>query len=329
MNFPGLIDLQINGYIGIDFSSPDLTEADAIRAFEAIVKSGARGFFPTIVTSPLALFERNLPILARAMSDRIWGKHALGIHVEGPFLCPLPGYIGAHKPEWALDPDPELLRQFQVWADGKIRILTMAAGQPGADELAKKAVSMGISVFLAHQKCETADLLEMVDHGAKAFTHLGNSIPHELGKHKNPLWSAFLIDGLSATVIPDGFHLSLELLRVIIKVKGPDRVAVISDASPFAGLPPGRYATPSNEISLEEDGKLWNPVKKFLAGSSFSMLRCMNYLAANVDLRPEDLLKTAFLNPLRLTGLNPESVPETDYRIDYDPAQRTFRLTEP
>lgn len=138
MNFPGLIDLQINGYIGIDFSSPDLTEADAIRAFEAIVKSGARGFFPTIVTSPLALFERNLPILARAMSDRIWGKHALGIHVEGPFLCPLPGYIGAHKPEWALDPDPELLRQFQVWADGKIRILTMAAGQPGADELAKK-----------------------------------------------------------------------------------------------------------------------------------------------------------------------------------------------
>ena len=107
MNFPGLIDLQINGYIGIDFSSPDLTEADAIRAFEAIVKSGARGFFPTIVTSPLALFERNLPILARAMSDRIWGKHALGIHVEGPFLCPLPGYIGAHKPEWALDPDPE------------------------------------------------------------------------------------------------------------------------------------------------------------------------------------------------------------------------------
>lgn len=327
MKIPGFIDLQINGYTGIDFSDDILTPESATRAFEAIVNSGTAGFFPTLFTSPVALFERNLPVLAQAMELAPWGKHALGIHIEGPFLCPLPGYIGAHNPDWVLPPDVQLLEQFQEWANGKIKIITLAAGQPGADLLTAAAKKMGIAVFLGHQKCETEDLKTLAALGASALTHLGNAIPHEMSKHKNPLWSAFVTDELTATIIPDGHHLSRELLEVILRVKGPQRIAVISDAAPFAGLPPGRYSTLSNEILLEPDGKLWNPVKKCLAGSSFNMLGCMNHLAVHFPFSREELLQTGFFNPLRLVNLSPDQVPETPFQLEFDAVKRHFFLS--
>ncbi len=328
MKIPGFIDLQINGYTGIDFSNDNLTRETVTRAFEAIVRSGTAGFFPTLFTSPIALFERNLPLLAQAMEEEPWGKYALGIHIEGPFLCPLPGYIGAHNPAWVLPPDVGLLEQFQKWANGKIRIITLAAGQPGAEALAAAARKLGMAVFLGHQKCETEDLKSLAASGAVALTHLGNAIPHEMNKFKNPFWSAFVTDELTATIIPDGHHLSLELLEVILRIKGPERIAVISDAAPFAGLPPGRYSTLSNEIILEPDGKLWNPVKNCLAGSSFNMLGCMNYLARNFNFSKEELLKTGFFNPLRLADLSPERAPQTSYQLEFDEKSRQFFLSD-
>lgn len=321
---PGFIDLQINGYMGVDFSSPDLRADQIDLAFDAIVASGTAGFLPTVITAAPHVYERNLPLLARRMDTAPGGRHALGIHLEGPFLCPEPGYIGAHPPEHTRLPDPEYLRRLQELAQGKIKALTMAGGLPGDAETAAAARALGIRVFLGHQRCARADLLRMTQAGAVALTHLGNGLPNDLNRFGNPLWAGLVADGLAAMLIADGHHVCDDLIRIMVQMKGAAQLVLVSDASPVAGLPPGHYVALGNEVVLEPSGYLYAVGKNCLAGSSASLLQCANYLAASDLLSPADIAAAASTRPLQLMGMAPEDVPDSNGRVFFDAEQRRF-----
>ncbi|MEQ1744353.1 MAG: N-acetylglucosamine-6-phosphate deacetylase [Saprospiraceae bacterium] len=324
MRLPGFIDLQINGYLGVDFSAPGLTEAAIARAFEAIVASGTAGFLPTVITSSQEVYEKNLPMLATVMGKPGIGRHALGIHLEGPFLCPEPGYIGAHYPALVRLPDPDLLRQLQMLAQGKIRAITLSAGLPGDAALISAACEMGIRVFLGHQRCDVADLDRAARAGAVALTHLGNGLPNELNRFGNSLWAGLVTDSLAAMIIADGHHVCDDLLRIILKMKGRKNFLLVSDASPVAGLPPGQYFALGNTVVLEPSGYLYAVGKNCLAGSSANMLHCANYMAGLGLLPPDEIAEAAFSHPLRLLGLRPEDVPKSDYEIEFDQENQQF-----
>ena len=325
MKIPGLIDLQVNGYKGVDFSGPALTEEDFVGACRAMLDSGTTAFLPTIITSPQDVYERNLAIMAKALRMPEFRGRLLGIHVEGPFISPLEGARGAHNADWIREPDVEYLEWLINRADGRIKLLTIAAKPDGAEQLARCAVSRGITVALGHQMAGDRDLERLSRAGAVAVTHLGNAVPAVLPRHDNPIWAALANDNLPATIITDGHHLPDSMIKTIVRTKSPDRCIVISDASPVAGLPAGRHRTLGHDVILEESGRLFDPETGYLCGSSATMLDCMNHLASLGLVTSEQLAAMGFDNPLRLIGLTPKDVaPGRD--IFYDPERRVFHL---
>jgi N-acetylglucosamine-6-phosphate deacetylase len=194
MKVPGLVDLQVNGYKGVDFSCSDLTRDEFIRACREMLEAGTTAFLPTMITSPEDVYEHNLPIIAEVMELPEFRGRLLGIHIEGPFISPQVGTRGAHNAEWIRPPDIDLLDRLIGWARGKIKLLTIAAELPGTEELARYVVSKGIAVALGHQAAQEEDLERLVRAGAVAITHLGNGVPAMLGRHKNPIWAGLAED---------------------------------------------------------------------------------------------------------------------------------------
>ena len=306
---PGLVDLQVNGYKGVDFSGTDLTPENFAWACRELRNAGTTAFLPTLITSPPEIYERNLPILASVINTGEFQGRVLGIHLEGPFISAQDGARGAHDAQWVRKPDVAWLEELIRFADDKVRLITIAADQDGAEDLARCAVRHGIAVALGHHMANEQDLERLVAVGAKALTHLGNGVPALLSRHQNPVWAGLANDDLSATVIADGHHLPASMLKTILRAKGTERCIIISDASPLAGLPPGDYWSMGAQVRLEESGKLHNPATGYMAGSSATILACANHLVS-LGLAGFNELVTMFCyNPLRLLGLSPNQVP--------------------
>ncbi|MFW5745827.1 MAG: N-acetylglucosamine-6-phosphate deacetylase, partial [Spirochaetota bacterium] len=248
--FPGFVDLQVNGTHGIDFSAEGLTGTECARAFAVIRDAGSAAFLPTVITAPEDRLRRNLGTIAAAARSFGHSGAVAGIHLEGPFLDPTPGAIGAHNPDWVLAPDPALFDRLQDAAEGMIRVLTVSAGVPGVEALIGHVAGQGVIVSLGHHMAGYEAVRRAADAGATMLTHLGNGVPHEVGRHDNPLLAGLAEERLAAGIIADGHHLPDELVRLIVRVKGAERVVLVSDAAPVAGLPPGRYTTLGNDVEV-------------------------------------------------------------------------------
>lgn len=299
----GWVDLQVNGYVGIDFSSRDLTVAAIRRVTEELVRRGTAAYCPTFVTSEPGLYERNLPILAAAMDEPDLQPHLLGLHLEGPFLAD--AAKGAHKAAWLRRPDPALFKRWMELAQGRIRILTLAPELDGAEDVIRMAAGSGVTVWLGHHMADAASLGRAVNAGAKACTHLGNGIPNLLTRHPNPIWTQLAEDRLVGCFITDGHHLPAEFVRVAWRAKGVERFVVTSDAAYIAGLPPGRYKLMGGDVVSEPGGRVALADGSALAGSSATMADCLAWLRSRLGLSEEELRTVGRCNPLRLIGLAP------------------------
>jgi len=314
---PGLIDLQVNGYNGVDFSGEGLTQEDFARACRELLSAGTTAFLPTLITSPAQIYERNLPIIGEVLGREEFRGRVLGIHLEGPFISIEDGARGAHSAQWVRKPDVAYLEELIRLADDTIRLVTIAADQNGAEELSRYASSHGVAVSLGHHMANEQDLERLVKVGAKGLTHLGNGVPALLSRHQNPVWAGLANDDLLATIIADGHHLPPSLLKTIIRTKGPGRCIVISDASPLAGLGPGEYWSMGAQVRLQEDGKLFNPATGYMAGSSATILACANHLTGLGLAGLNELGQMCFYNPLRLIGVSPKQI-RAEKRILFD-----------
>jgi len=321
----GLVDLQINGYKGVNFSDISLTREDFVMACRAVFEAGTTAFLPTMITSPEEVYEHNLPIMAAAMQSEEFHGRLLGFHIEGPFISTQSGARGAHDEQWISKPDVDYLKRLLDWAGGKVKLITIAAELPRAEKLAKYAVSRGIAVSLGHQMAGDADLALLARAGAVSLTHLGNGVPAMLSRHDNPVWAGLANDDLVAMIIADGHHLPPSVLKTIIRTKGADRCVVVSDATAPAGLRAGRYELLGHQVVLEEAGRLHDLTTGYLAGSSATMLQCMNHLASLDLVRGEELFAMGFDNPLALIGLGPKDVAQ-GRGIRFDDEQKIFYL---
>jgi N-acetylglucosamine-6-phosphate deacetylase len=294
-----------------------------------LLQAGTTAFLPTLITSPAEVYAHCLPIIAAVSQQDEFQGRVLGIHLEGPFISREDGARGAHNAAWVREPDVDYLDQLIDWSDGRVKILTIAADQPGAAELARHATERGITVSLGHQMADEEDLARLVVAGAGALTHLGNGVPALLSRHRNPIWAGLDNDDLSALIIADGHHLPPSVLKTFIRTKGPERCIIVSDASPLAGLPAGEYESMGAHVVLEQNGLLHNPATGYMAGSSATILTCANHLASLNLVRPEELLRMFWGNPLRLIGVAPGRVArgleiqfdEDQHRFYYEPQQ--------
>ena len=303
MKNPGWVDLQVNGYGGVDFSAPTLTEDEFLRAAEGVLKAGVSLFLPTIVTSSAETYTRNLPLIHKAVEKHGLKKNIPGFHLEGPFLSPKPGAVGAHNPAWIQAPTEENFDRLYDLAGGAVKILTVAADQEGVCTVIRHAAGKGVVVSVGHHLATPADLRAAVAAGARTITHLGNGMPNLSDRHNNPLWAGAAEDDSIGMLICDGHHLPFEVIKCLLRIKGIDRSIVVSDASPVAGLPPGRYHLLGNDAILEPNGKFHNPEKGCLVGSSFVITQCMEYLESKNFLTEAELIQLGRTNPLKLLGM--------------------------
>jgi N-acetylglucosamine-6-phosphate deacetylase len=298
----GFVDLQVNGYKGINFGSRNLTIDDIHKATIELAKAGTIAYCPTICTDDLKVYEHSLKLYATAIKDSGLAGHILGLHLEGPFISPMEGARGAHPQKHIRKPDIELLKRFQDWANGNIVLLTLAPETEGAIPLIKYAARNGIKVSMGHHFADDGVLAAAVRAGAKACTHLGNGMPNMINRHNNPIWWQLACDDIYGMFITDGHHLPADLIKTALRAKTTEKFIVVSDAVHLAGLPPGKYEFIGSKVVLAPSGRISFADTPYLAGSSANMMQCMNHLASLKLLDEAQLWQIGRDNPLRLLG---------------------------
>ena len=300
----GFVDIQVNGALGVDFSSPELTIEDIARVTRFLSERGTAAFCPTVVTGAPEMYSHCLPLIARARRDPEIGPHLLGLHLEGPFISPEPGAVGVHARDFVVAPDIGEFDRLYDLAEGAVDILTLAPDQPGAVHLISYAVSKGVRVAMGHHNANNAQMEAALAAGASLATHVGNGIANMIHRHDNPLWWILAEDGLSGSFVTDGHHLPPALIKTGFRAKAASRFIVTSDASALAGVPVGEYVYAGKPVVVEESGRIFCPETSSLAGSHSTMLECMNYLASLGIMSDEDLWRVGFHNPAEFLGLD-------------------------
>jgi N-acetylglucosamine-6-phosphate deacetylase len=303
---PAFWDIQVNGRDGRSFSSPELT---AEQAAAIIVDQGSLGtawLCPTLITAPLEHMRHGLRTIAEAcnrFSDV--ARRVVGIHIEGPFLSEADGYRGAHSADAMQDPSWALFETLQEAAGGRIKLITLAPERTGSIDFIRRATEAGVVVALGHTAASGSVIREAALAGARLSTHLGNGIASLLPRHPNPIWEQAALESLCASFIADGHHLDRATLRVLARAKGPARTILVSDASPLAGLPPGRYG----EWAIEPNGRIVVADTPYLAGSNADLATGVGYLLSATGWTIGQALAAVTSNPARLLG---RAVPSLD-----------------
>lgn len=254
---PGLIDIQVNGYGGQEFSAPTITP-EKVASIAAVMPSfGVTRFLPTLTTES----HENLLSAARCVvqacrqspeTDRL----IAGIHLEGPYISPQEGARGAHPRQHCRLPDFEEFQRLQEAAEGRIRLITLAPELPGALDFIRCAAAAGVIVAIGHTMADWGTVRAAADAGARLSTHLGNGCPAVLPRHNNCIWAQLAEDRLWASLIVDGHHLPPPVVKSLVRAKSPERCILVSDMSGMAGLPPGRYPGNICDVEILPDGKL-------------------------------------------------------------------------
>jgi N-acetylglucosamine-6-phosphate deacetylase len=260
----------VNGYAGIDLNA-EVLDADALpRLAQALRRAGTTCFVPTLITAPEPQLLRTLSVIAAARAAEPGLRRAVPfVHLEGPHIASADGPRGAHPLAAIRPPDLAEFRRWQHAAGGLVGMVTLSPHFPNAAAYIAAVRAAGVRVAIGHTDASPAAVLEAVCAGAGFSTHLGNGVAGVLPRHPNLLWTQLACDALRASFIADGFHLPADTLTCMLRAKGLARSLLISDATAFAGLPPGIYQAPiGGRVELRADGRLGVPGGPYLAGAA-------------------------------------------------------------
>ena len=281
MRSAGLIDLQVNGFAGVDFNSVALTAEALDHALRAMLCTGVTTCLPTLITAPEDVLAARFAALDAAIAgSRLGPVMVPGYHLEGPFLNPAPGYAGCHPPEAMVAADVGLLERVAAPLRRPILLLTLAPERPGAEGLIDWACARGTLVAIGHSAAGVAEVARAAELGAVLSTHLGNGLPHLLPKFENPLLAQLAEDRLSASFIADGIHIPPFALKALLRAKGLARSILVTDATSGAAAPAGRYELAGMAIERSADGAVRVPGASVLAGSSLELDQAVRNVVA-------------------------------------------------
>jgi N-acetylglucosamine-6-phosphate deacetylase len=297
IELPGLFDLQVNGFGGIDFNAPALTADRVGEALERMRATGVTRCLPTLITSSFERFAASARVLARMTDAAI-----AGIHMEGPYLSPEDGARGAHPREHLAPATVDDFNRRQDAAGGRIALVTLAPEVPGALPLIEHLVASGVRAAIGHTAATTQQIGDAISAGATLATHLGNGCAQLLPRHPNAIWDLLAADALLASLIVDGHHLPPATVKAMVRAKGPGKTMLVTDAIAAAGCAPGPYAIGGVECALGEDGRVSLPGTPYLAGSSLTLDRAIANTVCFTGLSIDDVVPMASTIPARYLG---------------------------
>jgi N-acetylglucosamine-6-phosphate deacetylase len=298
---PGFIDIQVNGFAGIDFNYPAFDGDDLLPVCEALLRTGVTRFCPTLISGSQERLSRNILQIRKACERHALVRSmVLGIHLEGPYIAPEDGPRGVHPKVYISNPDWNEFLALCELSKGLLRIVTIAPERPGALEFIKRATDAGLVVAIGHCAPETGDIDAAVQAGAVLSTHLGNGSHHMLPRHANYLQKQISHDGLMASIICDGNHLPDYFVKNLIRAKGKERVILVTDAVAAAAASAGPYTLGDLEIEVSEDRVVRLPGTPYLAGSALTIDDAINNCVRFAKVSLASAIKMVTVNPARL-----------------------------
>jgi N-acetylglucosamine-6-phosphate deacetylase len=308
VEFPGLFDLQVNGFAGIDFNVPGLTADRVSEALDRMRATGVTRCLPTLITSSFEQFAASARVLSGMTNEAI-----AGIHMEGPYLSPDDGPRGAHPREDVRAASIDDFKRRQDAAAGRIVLVTIAPEAPGALALIEHLVDAGVRVAIGHTAATPDQLADAIMIGATLATHLGNGCAQQLPRHPNVIWELLAADMVFASLIVDGHHLPGSTVKAMVRAKGAHRVILVTDAIAAAGGAPGRYTIGGAACDLNEHGRVSLPGTPYLAGSALTMDRAIANTVRFTGLAIDDVIPMASTIPAGYLGTTPAGTVTADW----------------
>jgi len=285
---PGFVDLQVNGFGGVDFLDAD---AEAYRrAGAALLETGVTAYLPTLITSP----EQQLLAAIREVPVDESRPRILGLHLEGPFLSP--NRLGTHEASSRRDPDPALLAR--LLDAGPVRLMTLAPELPGALDLIDRLLARGVTVSLGHSDATAEQANLAFDRGARSVTHLFNAMRPFFHRDPGIIGAALAREDVAVSLIVDGIHLAGETVRTTWRA-ARGRLALVTDAIAAAPRVDGPSSLGELDVHVHE-GAVRGP-DGVLAGSVLTMIEAIRNLHA-LGVPIEEAVGAATTVPARILG---------------------------
>jgi len=295
---PGLIDIHVHGGWGVEFGSGDLDAG--LQSYSAkVVTSGVTGFLLTISGPSHGAIVEMIASYVPLLNSTFPGAAPLGFHLEGPFLNP--EKHGAFNPDWLHNPSVEEVRDYIEAAQGWLRQVSLAPELEDAFETAAYLRERGICASLAHTSADYETAAKAL---AGDFTHVTHTFNAQSPfHHREPgaVGAILASDNTSAELIADIVHVHPGAMKVLVRCLGSERVVLITDAMPGAGLADGEYTLIGQDVTVEE-GKAYLK-DGTIAGSVATLDACVRNMVKNVGVPPLEAVRMASYNPARVIGV--------------------------
>lgn len=277
---PGLVDLQVNGYYGVDLG--DCDPDGWAQVARRLPETGTTAFLPTFITAPVARLAAALRSAQKIAGVATPGARVLGVHLEGPFLSP--ARAGAHRRDWMAPPSPDAVAELLDAGHGVLRLMTLAPETEGALAAVAALVAAGVVVSVGHSDANAGQVAAAADAGARMVTHLFNAQRGLHHREPGVVGQALTDQRLTSGLIVDLRHVSAAACAIAFAA-APGRICLVTDAAASAGMPPGRYLLGGQPTELPPGGDA--PVRPdgTLAGSALRMdLAVANAVAVGLGL---------------------------------------------
>ncbi len=305
---PGFIDLQVNGFAGVDYNDPGASCEAIAQSIRTMFTTGVTRFFATVITGSEERMLEALANLAAAKEELhkngMAEAHAMeAFHVEGPHISPENGPRGAHPLEHIRPPDIEEFKRWQGAANGAIRLVTVSPEWDETPSYVSELVRSGVVASVGHTKATAEQIQAIVAAGATMSTHLGNAAHPTLPKTQNYIWEQLAEDRLTASFIVDGIHIPRSFFRAAVRAKGVERAVLVTDAVMPAMCEPGTYRLGQLDVELRRDGSVVLRGGERLAGSALRMDHAIGNSVRLAGISLREALAMATVNPARVARI--------------------------
>ncbi|MFL6051913.1 MAG: N-acetylglucosamine-6-phosphate deacetylase [Actinoallomurus sp.] len=294
---PGFIDVHMHGGGGAQITTDDPEEI--LRAVAFHRRHGTTRTLASLVTDRLDRMAASVRTIAGLIRDDAVTGSIVGVHLEGPFLNP--AKRGSHHSEYLLAPDVTALRHLLAAGEGTVRVVTLAPELPGGMDLLREAVSAGVIAAVGHTEATFDQARDAFAAGATLATHLFNAMRHFHHRDPGPAGAALADDTVTCELINDGFHVHEDAVRIALAAAGPDRVALVTDATPAAGMTNGDFHLGPVPV-FARDGKV-TLTDGTIAGSTLTMDAAVRHAVRRVGIPITEAATAAATTPAALLGI--------------------------
>lgn len=298
-------DIQVNGYFGGDFTNPEITAEELHTTCIALEEDGVEHILATVITDSIESLCHKLSHLVKLREqDTLAKKIIAGFHIEGPFINPKVGYVGAHPTDCVKPANVEDSKRLLEATSGLTKLITLAPEFDQNMDTTRFLAEQGITVSAGHCDPNLDQLKASIDAGLSMVTHVGNGCPVTMTRHDNIIQRVLsLSDKLWCCFIPDGAHVDFFALKNYLKVVGLDRCIMVTDAIAAAKLGPGRYQLSGMEIEVDQHGVARKPGSPNLAGATITMPQIRKNLARHLGLDEPQIKQLIDDNPRQAIAL--------------------------